>query len=175
MELAELSDPIENSGTRSARELEAVYDIPVTVSAVLGKTTMQVSQLLKLGRGAVVELTAAAQQSCHRLGATSGQNDVYIQAFIGEVALGPGDGERHEIEAVTALHNRDLGPVRPLDGQRRQQQGKQQHASAHGSFLGRYSGGPYHPGGPTGNGMRSTVMVRFVHSRAWSSNSGWIR
>jgi flagellar motor switch protein FliN/FliY len=56
MELAELSDPIENSGTRSARELEAVYDIPVTVSAVLGKTTMQVSQLLKLGRGAVVEL-----------------------------------------------------------------------------------------------------------------------
>ncbi len=41
---------------RAARELEAVYDIPVTVSAVLGKTTMQVSQLLKLGRGAVVEL-----------------------------------------------------------------------------------------------------------------------
>ena len=36
--------------------LEAVYDIPVTVSAVLGRSTMQVSQLLKLGRGAVVEL-----------------------------------------------------------------------------------------------------------------------
>ncbi|WP_291295109.1 flagellar motor switch protein FliN [Elioraea sp.] len=41
---------------RPARELEAVYDIPVQVSAVLGKSTMQVSQLLKLGRGAVVEL-----------------------------------------------------------------------------------------------------------------------
>jgi flagellar motor switch protein FliN len=40
----------------SARDLEAVYDISVTVSAVLGKATMQVSQLLKLGRGAVVEL-----------------------------------------------------------------------------------------------------------------------
>jgi len=38
------------------RDLEAVYDIPVTVSAVLGKATMQVNQLLKLGRGAVVEL-----------------------------------------------------------------------------------------------------------------------
>ncbi len=37
-------------------ELEAVYDIPVTVSAVLGKATMQVNQILKLGRGAVVEL-----------------------------------------------------------------------------------------------------------------------
>jgi len=40
----------------SAQDLEAVYDIPVQVSAVLGKATMQVSQLLKLGRGAVVEL-----------------------------------------------------------------------------------------------------------------------
>ena len=41
---------------RSFKNLEAVYDIPVQVSAVLGKTTMQVSQLLKLGRGAVIEL-----------------------------------------------------------------------------------------------------------------------
>jgi flagellar motor switch protein FliN/FliY len=56
LELAELSETSDNGGPRSARELEAVYDIPVTVSAVLGKATMQVSQLLKLGRGAVVEL-----------------------------------------------------------------------------------------------------------------------
>ena len=40
----------------SARELEAVYDVPVQISAVLGRATMHVSQLLKLGRGAVVEL-----------------------------------------------------------------------------------------------------------------------
>ena len=40
----------------NAHELQAVYEIPVQVSAVLGKATMQVSQLLKLGRGAVVEL-----------------------------------------------------------------------------------------------------------------------
>ena len=40
----------------AGRDLEAVYDIPVQVSAVLGRATMQVSQLLKLGRGAVVEL-----------------------------------------------------------------------------------------------------------------------
>lgn len=44
------------SEQRIATELQAVYDIPVQVSAVLGKSTMQVSQLLKLGRGAVVEL-----------------------------------------------------------------------------------------------------------------------
>ena len=41
---------------RSSKDLEPVYDIPVQVSAVLGKATMHVSQLLKLGRGAVVEL-----------------------------------------------------------------------------------------------------------------------
>jgi len=46
----------ESEPPRAVRDLEAVYDIPVTVSAVLGKSTMQVSQLLKLGRGAVVEL-----------------------------------------------------------------------------------------------------------------------
>ncbi|MBW8270706.1 flagellar motor switch protein FliN [Caldovatus aquaticus] len=44
------------AGSGAARELEAVYDIPVQVSAVLGRATLQVSQLLKLGRGAVVEL-----------------------------------------------------------------------------------------------------------------------
>jgi flagellar motor switch protein FliN/FliY len=38
------------------KDLNAIYDIPVQVSAVLGKSTMQVSQLLKLGRGAVVYL-----------------------------------------------------------------------------------------------------------------------
>jgi flagellar motor switch protein FliN len=38
------------------KDLEAIYDIPVQISAVLGKSTMQVNQLLKLGRGAVVEL-----------------------------------------------------------------------------------------------------------------------
>ena len=46
----------EAKGPHGASDLEAVYDIPVQVSAVLGKATMQVNQLLKLGRGAVVEL-----------------------------------------------------------------------------------------------------------------------
>ena len=46
----------EEEVVRTATDLEAVYDVPVQVSAVLGKTRMEVSQLLKLGRGAVVEL-----------------------------------------------------------------------------------------------------------------------
>lgn len=40
----------------SVEDLDAVYAIPVEVSAVLGKAEMQVSHLLKLGRGAVIEL-----------------------------------------------------------------------------------------------------------------------
>lgn len=68
-ELDEMSDDQTSAGSHgndseteipdipnSAQDLEAVYDIPVRVSAVLGKSTMEVSQLLKLGRGAVVEL-----------------------------------------------------------------------------------------------------------------------
>ena len=35
---------------------EAVYEIPVKVSTVLGNATIRVSKLLKLGRGAIVEL-----------------------------------------------------------------------------------------------------------------------
>ncbi|MCK5777643.1 MAG: flagellar motor switch protein FliN [Rhodospirillales bacterium] len=51
-----IGDAMDMDLPRSAKDLEAVYDIPVQVSAVLGKTTMPVSSLLKLGRGAVVEL-----------------------------------------------------------------------------------------------------------------------
>ncbi len=43
-------------GEPMANDVSAIYDIPVQISAVLGRSTMQVSQLLKLGRGAVVEL-----------------------------------------------------------------------------------------------------------------------
>ncbi len=43
-------------GEAMAGDVTAIYEIPVQISAVLGRSTMQVSQLLKLGRGAVVEL-----------------------------------------------------------------------------------------------------------------------
>ena len=40
----------------TTHDLEAVYTIPINVKAVLGEARMEVNQLLKLGRGAVVEL-----------------------------------------------------------------------------------------------------------------------
>jgi flagellar motor switch protein FliN/FliY len=51
-------EEIQQSGAPEVKkkDIDAIYDIPVQISAVLGKSTMQVSQLLKLGRGAVVEL-----------------------------------------------------------------------------------------------------------------------
>jgi flagellar motor switch protein FliN/FliY len=52
----EPTGPKQQAIQRVAGDLETVFDIPVHVSAVLGKSTMQISQLLKLGRGAVVEL-----------------------------------------------------------------------------------------------------------------------
>ncbi|MBZ0149059.1 MAG: flagellar motor switch protein FliN [Pseudorhodoplanes sp.] len=41
---------------KSAADLEAMFDVPVQVSAVLGRAKMDVGQLLKIGPGAVLEL-----------------------------------------------------------------------------------------------------------------------
>jgi flagellar motor switch protein FliN/FliY len=54
--LLQNQDGQESETKRSASDLEAVFDVPVTVSAVLGKSGMEVSQLLKLGKGTIVEL-----------------------------------------------------------------------------------------------------------------------
>ena len=75
-------DPADATGGKA--NLEAIYDIPVTVSAVLGKATMQVSQLLKLGRGAVVELDRKLGEAI----------DIYVNNRLvarGEVVMVDGD------------------------------------------------------------------------------------
>jgi flagellar motor switch protein FliN/FliY len=64
LNLGEIEDPNANKpddnpyemGEPMANDVTAIYDIPVQISAVLGRSNMKVSQLLKLGRGAVVEL-----------------------------------------------------------------------------------------------------------------------
>lgn len=42
--------------TAAADRSGAVYDVPVEISAVLGTAQIRVSQLLKMGRGAILEL-----------------------------------------------------------------------------------------------------------------------
>ncbi|HVZ51563.1 MAG TPA: flagellar motor switch protein FliN [Pseudolabrys sp.] len=51
-----LSPSDSDSFTRGAADLEAVFDVPVQVSAVLGRARMDVGDLLRLGPGAVLEL-----------------------------------------------------------------------------------------------------------------------
>ncbi len=41
---------------KSATDLAPVFDVPVSISAVLGKAHMSVAQLLKLNQGSVLEL-----------------------------------------------------------------------------------------------------------------------
>jgi flagellar motor switch protein FliN/FliY len=53
---ASLAPAESDSVTRGAADLEAVFDVPVKVSAVLGRARMEVGDLLKLGPGAVLEL-----------------------------------------------------------------------------------------------------------------------
>ena len=48
--------PDDGALTRSAADLEAVFDVPVQVSAVLGRSRMDVGKLLNLAPGAVIEL-----------------------------------------------------------------------------------------------------------------------
>jgi len=55
-DVANASNEDDRERVRMAHDLEAVFDVPVNVSAVLGKTHMEVSELLKLGRGTIVEL-----------------------------------------------------------------------------------------------------------------------
>ncbi len=50
-------------GAAADGDPDAVYDVPVEVTAVLGTATMKVSQLLKLGRGAVVQLDRMVGES----------------------------------------------------------------------------------------------------------------
>jgi flagellar motor switch protein FliN/FliY len=41
---------------KTAADLAPVFDVPVNISAVLGRASLSVAQLLKLGAGAVLEL-----------------------------------------------------------------------------------------------------------------------
>jgi flagellar motor switch protein FliN/FliY len=48
--------PGEEVTDRTAADLEAMFDVPVQVSAVLGRCKMEVGDLLRLGPGTVIEL-----------------------------------------------------------------------------------------------------------------------
>jgi len=65
---------------RCAADLEALFDVPVQVSAVLGRARLDVGELLRLGPGAVLELDRKVGEAI----------DIYINNRLvarGEVVL----------------------------------------------------------------------------------------
>jgi flagellar motor switch protein FliN/FliY len=72
--------PDADDTSRAASDLEAVFDVPVQVSAVLGRTRMDIADLLRLGPGAVLELDRKVGEAI----------DIYINNRLvarGEVVL----------------------------------------------------------------------------------------
>jgi flagellar motor switch protein FliN len=70
----------DENAARIAADLEAVFDVPVQVSAVLGRSKMDVGELLKLGPGTVLELDRRVGESI----------DIYVNNRLvarGEVVL----------------------------------------------------------------------------------------
>ena len=70
----------DDQAARIAADLEAVFDVPVQVSAVLGRSKMDVGELLKLGPGTVLELDRRVGESI----------DIYVNYRLvarGEVVL----------------------------------------------------------------------------------------
>ena len=73
---------MDDDGEEKARE--AIYGVDVDISVVLGQSTLRVNQLLKLGRGAVVELEQRTSDPVEIFA-----NDVLIAK--GEVVITAGD------------------------------------------------------------------------------------
>ncbi|MDB5437805.1 MAG: fliN, partial [Caulobacteraceae bacterium] len=48
--------PVEGTDNKFASDLAPVFDVPIHISAVLGRASMSVAQLLQLGAGSVLEL-----------------------------------------------------------------------------------------------------------------------
>ena len=87
-----------DSINRGAADLEAVFDVPVQVSAVLGRARMDVGALLRLGPGAVLELDRKVGEAI----------DIYVNNRLvarGEVVLVEDKLGVTMTEIIKAEHN----------------------------------------------------------------------
>lgn len=70
----------EPAADKTAADLEAVFDVPVRISVVLGRTKMPVSSLLKMDVGTVIELDRQVGEAI----------DIYVNGRLvarGEIVL----------------------------------------------------------------------------------------
>jgi flagellar motor switch protein FliN/FliY len=74
--------------------MDILLDIPLQLSVELGRTRMTVSEVLRLGRGSVVELTKAAGEA--------------LDIFVNDRLVARGEavvvGERYGVR-ITEIHN----------------------------------------------------------------------
>lgn len=83
--------------------LDAIYKVPVEISVVLGKSHLRVNQLLKLGRGAVVELDQKTNEPVEIYA-----NDILVAR--GEVVITEGDRIGVTLtELVKSIYSGTLG------------------------------------------------------------------
>ena len=70
----------EDMRDKIAADLKPVFDVPVSVQAVIGRTTLEVSKLLELGEGSVLELDRRVGEAI----------DIYVNSRLvarGEVVI----------------------------------------------------------------------------------------
>lgn len=94
---------IEEDVMGDERNLDAILGIPVNIQVVLGSATMLVSNLLKLGRGAVIPLN-------HRVGEPI---DIVVNGRViarGEVVVVEDDNSRFGV-SLTEIISSPTGPL----------------------------------------------------------------
>jgi len=79
-EVTDTSQPPDDESNLQQRNLEMLYDIPVTVSVRLGQTEMSIRELLELKNNSVVELQKVADEEVDLLinGVQVGKGDVVV-------------------------------------------------------------------------------------------------
>lgn len=60
--MAEFAQLLPQPGSTSNASLDFLRDVPITISAQLGHTTLPIGEILRLGPGAVVELSEPVDQ-----------------------------------------------------------------------------------------------------------------
>lgn len=94
---------VEDDVMGDERNLDAILGIPVNIQVVLGSATMLVSNLLKLGRGAVIPLN-------HRVGEPI---DIVVNGRViarGEVVVVEDDNSRFGV-SLTEIISSPTGPL----------------------------------------------------------------
>ena len=80
-----------------ASDLKPVFDVPVSVQAVIGRTTIEVAKLLELGPGSVLELDRRVGEAI----------DIYVNSRLvarGEVVV---VDDRHGVTMTEIIKNSD--------------------------------------------------------------------